>query len=163
MALDMVGSVAFYVIALITGLAAVMVVTLRNLLHAVLFLVLTFFGVAALFITAQAEFIAGVQVLIYAGAIAVLMIFAIMLTRNAVTAGNLPSRMQAPALLMSALTLAVMVTVFAGARWGVPAGGSAVTGLSLYDMLFNQYVLPFELASIFLLMAMIGAIVLAKD
>lgn len=163
MALDMIASVAFYLIALITGFAAVMVVTLRNLLHAVLFLVLAFFGVAALYITLEAEFIAGVQVLIYAGAIAVLMIFAIMLTRNAVTSGNLPSRMQAPALLVSALTLLVTVTAFIGAQWGVPAGVDVPTGTSLYDVLFNQFVLPFELASIFLLMAMIGAIVLAKD
>ncbi|MCX6022527.1 MAG: NADH-quinone oxidoreductase subunit J [Chloroflexi bacterium] len=161
--MDAVVSLAFYVIALITGFAAVMVVTLRNLLHAVLFLVLTFMGVAALYITLEAEFIAGVQVLIYAGAIAVLMIFAIMLTRNAVTAGNLPSRMQAPALLVSVLTLAVIVTSITAASWGMAPAISAPQGVSLYDVLFHQYVLPFEVASIFLLMAMIGAIVLAKD
>lgn len=161
--MDPVTSAAFYVIALITGFAAIMVVTLRNLLHAVLFLVLTFFGVAAFYITLQAEFLAGVQVLIYAGAIAVLMIFAIMLTRNAVQAGNLPSRMQAPAALVAVLTLAVMGLALTRARWGVPATVTAPTGTSLYDVLFNQYALPFEVASVFLLMAMIGAIVLAKD
>src|SRR5262245_18500705 len=98
---DVAVNLAFYLIASLTVASSVAVVTLRNLLHAVLFLILTFFCMAALYITLNAEFLAGVQVLVYAGAISVLMIFAVMMTRNAVTQGNLANRMQGPALLVA--------------------------------------------------------------
>lgn len=156
-------SLAFYTIAAVTAGSAVLVVTLRNLLHAVLFLVLTFFGMAALYITLNAEFLAAVQVLIYAGAITVLMIFAVMMTRNAVTQGNLPNRMQGPALLVALCTFAIMTVVLLGTHWGVVPAVQVQTSTDLYDALFTLYTLPFELASILLLIAMIGAIVLARE
>ncbi|MBI4498746.1 MAG: NADH-quinone oxidoreductase subunit J [Chloroflexi bacterium] len=156
-------SLAFYTVAAVTAVSALLVVTLRNLLHAVLFLVLTFFGMAALYITLNAEFLAGVQVLIYAGAIAVLMIFAIMMTRNAMTQGNLPNRMQGAALLVALSTFVVMTSVLLSTQWGLLSQAQVPTSADLYDALFTVYVLPFEVASILLLVAMIGAIVLAKD
>ena len=160
---DIAVSLAFYVIAAVTAGSALLVVTLRNLLHAVLFLVLTFLGMAALYITLNAEFLAGVQVLVYAGAITILMIFAVMMTRNAVTEGNLPNRMQGPALLVALSTFAVMTLVLYGTHWGVVPVAPAPASGDLADALFTLYALPFEVVSVLLLIAMIGAIVLARE
>jgi len=80
-----------------------------------------------------------------------------------VTSGNLPSRMQAPSMLAAFLLFGIMASAVVRSRWTAPALPAGDPKAGLYDALFNIYALPFEVASIFLLMAMIGAIVLAKD
>lgn len=148
--------------AAVTVVSALFVVSLRNIFHAVLALVLSFVGVAGLYVTLSAGFIAGVQVLIYAGAIAVLTLFAVFLTRNAMTQGNPPGRLQASALVAAMLVFFAMSYVFVTTTWP-QVSGNTYRPDELAATLFMTFVFPFELASVLLLVAMIGAIVIARE
>ena len=108
--------VIFWVLALGTVAPALGVVLIRDIFRAALLLVVVFLAVAGLFVMMNAEFLAVVQVLIYAGAIAILIIFAIMLTRD-VQQGNLPNRLQPAAVLFPALLLAALVFVALDTEW----------------------------------------------
>jgi len=156
-------TLSFYALAAVTVVSALMVVSLRNIFHAGLFLVLAFVGVAGIYLTLNAAFLAAVQVLVYGGAIAVLMLFAIFLTRNAMTQGNLSGRFQAPALLATLLVGVLFSYVLLMANWGSGKGAAEyIAPEQVADALFKEFVFPFELASIMLLVAMIGAIMLAR-
>ncbi len=156
-------TLSFYALATVTVVSALMVVSLRNIFHAGLFLVLAFIGVAGIYLTLNAAFLAAVQVLVYGGAIAVLMLFAIFLTRNAMTEGNLSGRFQAPAMVAALLIGVLFSYAFLMANWASGKGAAEyLPPEQVADALFNQFVFPFELASIMLLVAMIGAIVLAR-
>lgn len=164
MGTDLGYSVSFYVLAGLTVVSALLVVSLHNIFHAVLFLVLAFMGIAGLYLTLNAGFLAAVQVLIYAGAIIVLMLFAVFLTRNAMSQGNPASRLRASALVTGLLMFITLAYVFVNSHWAI--GPQEPLSLSLdvlANALFNTYVFPFELASIVLLIAMMGAILLAKE
>jgi NADH-quinone oxidoreductase subunit J len=141
-----------------------MIVLSRNLLHALLFLILTFVGMAGLFITLSADFVAVVQVLIYAGAIAVLMLFAIMLSPRSDrdNAGNL---LQLPALVLSTLFTLGMTFVIIQTNWREASRSGSIEGTStaIGNALLSPFVLPFEIASVLLVAAMIGAIVLVRE
>jgi NADH-quinone oxidoreductase subunit J len=164
---------AFYIISAIILGGAVAMVTSRSLVRSVVWMVTSFIGVGALFILLEAEFIAAVQVLVYAGGIVVLFLFVIML----VNLGDMQHeeylhRQWLPALLLVVvLTAEVGFLLWAGSRdFPRPAaeqvdsllrglGGNIETvGMSLY----TDYLLPFEVVSMLLLVAMIGAIYLAK-
>ena len=108
--------VVFWLLSLVVIGAALGVVLVKDLFRAALLLVVVFVAVAGLFVLLSAEFLAVVQVLSYAGAISVLIIFAVMLTRD-VQRGNLPNRLQLPAVLFSALLLAAMITAAVDTRW----------------------------------------------
>jgi len=110
--------VVFWLLAVVAIGAAMGVVLLKDLFRAALLLVVVFVAVAGLFVMLSAEFLAVVQVLIYAGAISVLIIFAIMLTRD-VQRGNLPNRLQLPAVLFAALLLAALVVVAVDTDWNL--------------------------------------------
>ncbi len=164
--------IIFLVAAAVTLGAAIVVVTARNLVHAALSLIVTFFAVAILFVLLQAGFLAAVQVVLYIGAIAILIIFAIMLTRRVMQDTGPQSNRQW--WLAAVLGAALFAALFLVLRQ-VPAFQQAATtaaavdadvalrslGASLVDP--NQYMLPFELASILLLVALIGSIVIAGD
>ncbi|MBI2846308.1 MAG: NADH-quinone oxidoreductase subunit J [Chloroflexi bacterium] len=156
-------SIAFWILAATSVMSALAVILLRDVFRAALFLVLTFLAVAGLFVTLRADFLAAVQVLIYAGAIAILIIFAIMLTRN-VQSGNPSNRLLGAVSFLSAILLAAIVYVALNTHWpqAKEAPLEATTG-PLADFIFNKYVLPFELASVLLLAAIVGAIVLVKE
>ena len=140
-----------------------MIIVVRNLFHAVLFLILSFIGIAGLYITLSADFVAVVQVLVYAGAIAVLMIFAIMLTPRS-DRGNAENLLQAPALLLAGLFLAGIVFVVIETDWREATRGSFdTTAAAIGEALLSPFVLPFEIASVLLVAAMIGAIVLVQE
>lgn len=140
-----------------------MVIVVRNLLHAVLFLILSFVGVAGLYITLSADFVAVVQVLIYAGAIAVLMIFAVMLTPRS-SRDNAEGLLQVPALVLSGLVASGLAFVALETDWRVASGGSFdSTTVAIGEALLSPFVLPFEIASVLLVAAMIGAIVLVRE
>ena len=161
---DIAQSIGFYAFAGVAVLASLAAVTLRNIFHAVLLLITSFVAVAALYLTLNAAFLAMVQIIIYAGAIAVLMLFAIFLTRNAMSTGNAPGRLQLSAAITAVVMLALFLYMFLNTRWAV--GSAAQAGFSpdtLADALFTTYLLPFEVASVVLLVAMIGAIVLVKE
>jgi NADH-quinone oxidoreductase subunit J len=108
--------VIFWFLAVAAIGAALGVVLVRDLFRAALLLIVVFIAVAGFFVMLSAEFLAVVQVLIYAGAISILIIFAVMLTRD-VQQGNLPNRLQVPAVLFAALLLAALVTVTVSTGW----------------------------------------------
>ncbi|PKB79929.1 MAG: hypothetical protein BZY88_10780 [SAR202 cluster bacterium Io17-Chloro-G9] len=108
--------VAFWFLAVAVIGAALGVVLVKDLFHAVLLLVVVFIAVAGLFVMMSAEFLGVVQVLIYAGAVSILVIFAVMLTRD-VQRGNLPNRIQIPAAVLAALLLAALVWTATQTQW----------------------------------------------
>ena len=159
-------SIAFWVIAVVAVVSSLAVIILKDIFHAALFLVVSFLAMAGLFVTLSADFVAVVQVLIYAGAISILLIFALMLTRQFQQA-NTANRLQAPGIFLGCLVLIALTMAFLNTAWRsdvrtevAPIGHT--TGF-LAEALFNRFVLPFEIAGLLLLAAMIGAIVLAKD
>jgi NADH-quinone oxidoreductase subunit J len=161
----------FIVTAIVTLGAALMVVTARSLIHSALWLVLALFGVGAMFVLLSAGFFAVVQVVIYIGAIAILMIFAIMLTRRVMREdGSRFNRGWWLAILMALVLLTGLVWMIQS--W---SGSSStmqplppdivdpIQSLGAVLVSPNGFVLPFELASILLLAALIGAIVVAWE
>lgn len=173
-----IATVAFYVIAVALVGSSLAVVMLRNIVHAALFLALSFGTAAGVYVLLNAEFIAIVQILIYAGAVTVLMLFAIMLTQNAMSQTSSPFSGQTwlAALIAVALAAGLIFTVGSGQMVvGSPDasvnlvnpinGGGTVAriGQLLYSPFNYSYVLPFEIASIVLLVAIIGAIVIGRE
>ncbi len=169
--------VAFSILAILLVGSALAVVTLRKIIHAALFLILVFGATAGLFVLLNAEFIAIVQILIYAGAVTILILFAIMLTQHAtLPSGNPVSKQWWLAGLVSILLATVVIYALTSssgtlvdASTGVNlvgqenAGGSVVhIGQLLYSPFTYSYVLPFEVASVVLLVAIIGAIVIGR-
>ena len=155
--------IAFWVLAAVTVGSALAVVLLRDLFRAALLLVLCFFAIAGIYITLHADFLAAVQVLIYIGAIAVLIIFAIMLTRE-LHRGSPSGRLRFPALAASLLMLMTLVFIVLGTDWLPQATPpQAPTTGALAEVLFNNFVLTFEVAAALLLAAIIGAIVITRE
>jgi NADH-quinone oxidoreductase subunit J len=171
----------FYILALVTVVSAIMVITRPNAVHSALWLVLTFFAVAGLFILQGAEFIAAVQVLVYAGGIMVLFLFVIMLVNIETVVGFVAPRGRlVTAVALAALTVIVVGIVVASAETpgtvSLPQGGlgpaspgeTLVEGVELGNLeavgmkLLTSYLLSFELVSVVLLVAIIGAIVLCR-
>ncbi|MFQ5743503.1 MAG: NADH-quinone oxidoreductase subunit J [Acidobacteriota bacterium] len=163
---------AFYLLAAIILGGAVMMVSSRNLVHSVIWMVASFIGIAGLFILLEAEFVAAVQILVYAGGIVVLFLFVIML----VNLGDIQQmeylhHQWLPAMLLALLLVGELgFLLWAGGQQlptnRLPAE-SVLRGLggntqTLGMMLYTDYLLPFEVASVLLLVAMIGAIYLAK-
>lgn len=142
------------------------VVLSRNAVHSALFLLLNFASMALLYLMLGAQFLAIAQILVYAGAIVVLFIFAVMLIGNEVV-DDLISRGRSIhrwiALVLSVLFLAGSTYTLISAKVGVPAGAPEQGSIqSVGALMYTRYLLPFELASVLLLAAMIGAIVLAR-
>jgi NADH-quinone oxidoreductase subunit J len=165
-------SIAFYTIAAFILGFAVLVVTTKDTVHSVLFLVLDFLFVAALYVLLGAQFLAVIQVLVYAGGIVVLYLFVVMLVnlKRPPEAHHDPLRRTRLGFFLAA---AVLVELGAIAVWGGSSGTAApaaaasalpVTGNTeqVGWLLYTNYLIPFEIASMLLLVAMIGAIVLAK-
>ena len=172
------GAILFYVVAVITVAAAVGVVTLRNPVHAAVSLLLTFFMVAVLFIMNHAEFLAAVQVLVYAGGIMVLYLFVIMLVRvknlsieEVFLTGIAPLAVLGGVLLGTLVAAGILLGSMAAGdasadvmRTIVTEGGSEVIGNTeaVGWVLYMKYLVPFEIVSVLLLVAMIGAIVFGR-
>ena len=162
--MDSVGfHLAFWSLAAITVGGALMVIVSRNLIHAVIYLILSFIGVAGLFLTLSADFLALVQILIYVGAIAVLMLFAILLTPHAIR-DNAETPMRYPAAILMGLVIAAGAFVALETDWGamrdeaIPAQARVIG-----ESLINHYVLPFEIGAVLLTAALVGAIALARE
>ena len=154
---------AFWSLAAITVGGALMVIVSRNLIHAVIFLILSFLGVAGLYLTLSAEFLALVQILVYVGAIAVLMLFAIMLTPHA-GRDNSETPMRYPAAILMGLVIAAGVFVALDTDWGVMREAAVPGQVRIIgESLINSYVLPFEIAAVLLTAALVGAVALARE
>jgi len=179
--------IAFWVIAISTIIAAIAVVQLKDLFRSALFLVVSFIGVAGMFVLLRAEFLAAVQILIYVGAISVLIIFAILMTRD-VEEGSPSNRLRIPVGIIVALFLAVAIFVVVDTEWrllepamggdSVEAAGGVVLSADsvakvnevfsntvpmIARLLVNDFVLAFEVASVLLLAAVIGALALIRE
>jgi NADH-quinone oxidoreductase subunit J len=157
--------IIFFVVAVITLVAAFLVVTAKSLVHSALWLIMALFGVAVIYVFLEAGFFAVAQVLIYIGAIAILFIFAVMLTRKDMR--DKGSQHNATWLLAALAAIALFVGLFfVLSSWAsfsttkpvIPPGMNTLAELGQALVSPNAYLLPFELASVLLVAAMIGAI-----
>jgi NADH-quinone oxidoreductase subunit J len=160
--------VAFWILAIAMAAAAIGVVRSSNIVHAALFLVVVLAGAAAIYILLVAEFVAWVQVLIYIGAVIILFLFGIMLTRAPMRPeGNLDNDQRWPAAIVAAGLLAVLITLLIDAFGDkeieladdlLQVGRTGPVGESI----FRQFVVPFEVVSMLLLAALVGAVAIAR-
>jgi NADH-quinone oxidoreductase subunit J len=165
-------TIAFFIFALFILGGGLGVVTTRNLIHGTLYLILSLFGVAGFFVLLSAPFLASVQVLVYIGAIAILIVFAVMLTRSMTRLRDLYNEQWVLSgivaiLLFALLAIGIVMPVWGqnGSRANIQPDPVVVDTVDLGKALVDQngYVLPFEVASLLLTAAMIGAIVIARD
>jgi NADH-quinone oxidoreductase subunit J len=157
-------SPAFIIIAFLTLLAAASAMSLRNLVHSALALAVTFAGIAALYLNLDAQFVGFAQILVYVGAVAILIVFAILLTRS----GDTPNQaVLAPGWIYG---IAISAVVFTMLGWTVlnssalpkeTSSAPAATVKNIGDALMNKYVLPLEIIGLLLTAAMIGAVIIA--
>lgn len=166
-------NVIFFIIAIVICSAAVGVVRTKNVVHAALFLVTVLAGVAGLFLLIAAEFLAWVQVLIYIGAVTVLLLFGIMLTRAPMgKSDDLDNDSKLPAYAVASATLillvALIVDAFDSSEKIVISGKEATKTLAngqidaLGGSILYTYIFPFEVVGLLLLAALIGAVVMAR-
>ncbi|PYN32658.1 MAG: NADH-quinone oxidoreductase subunit J [Candidatus Rokuibacteriota bacterium] len=157
--------VAFFAIAAIAVASALGLILRPNAIHGALFLVVNLGSVAALYLTLGAEFLAAAQVIVYAGAIMVLFVFAIMvLIPGKEETGPDPRRgARLVAVPVGALLLLLLV-IAVGGRWSGPRGPAGPSGSAgaVGRLLFTNYLFPFELTSVLLLAAMVGVLLLAR-
>jgi NADH-quinone oxidoreductase subunit J len=159
--------VVFIVLSAITLIGALGAVTSRNLFHAALFLVLSFIGVAGFYILLEAEFLAMVQLLVYVGAISILIIFAVMLSRRMMSPEVKTRNEQwAWGLVAAVVLFAILSFILLRVAWPVaeirlPDDLMTELGRALVDP--GQYLLIFEVASVLLLVALVGAVIIARE
>lgn len=180
--------VIFIIVSALTLIAGIFVVTLRNLFHAALWMMLSFLGVAGLYVLLETGFMAATQLLVYIGAISILVIFAIMMTRRLMQTTETPFNTQwvwggvAAALVFGLITAVLAQVLSLDPASIVGVDGSIVLNAkpSIEDPVINEainnnvvalgesfvsadaYVLPFELASVLLLVALVGSIIIAR-
>lgn len=153
----------FYVIAAVTVAGGLGVVTARNVIHSALFLILTLIGVAAIYVLLASEFLAIVQVLVYGGAVTILILFAMMLTRVRDVAGPIDGPQRPVAVLAATVFLGTTVLAVTQTEWRGNTDEATVVSINeIGDALFTTWAMPFEIASLVLMVALIGAIVLAR-
>jgi len=155
--------VVFILVAIVTASAAGLTVTSRNLVHAALFLAVTLAGIAGVFLVLHADLLALVQLVVYVGAVAVLFLFGLMLTRAPIGREALDGQNRGLALAVSStlfVVLSALIIQAFGSTRAVVVDGPNVNDLGL--AIFRDWVLPFEVLSMLLLAALIGAIVLAR-
>jgi NADH-quinone oxidoreductase subunit J len=166
--LPTVQQVVFLGVAAFVALTSLTVVLSRNLFYNALALVGTLFGVAGIYLLLEAEFLAISQILVYVGAIATLITFAIMLTRGIMFGHTSPTNHQfLPASIMGVLFFIVMAGVISSGPWsgaGEPLTASAESMIADLGVAFaTTYVIPFEAVGVLLLVALVGAVMLARD
>jgi NADH-quinone oxidoreductase subunit J len=158
--------VVFWVLFAMMAFAAFRVVTSGNVVHAALYLVVTLLGAAAMFVLMLAEFVAWVQVLVYVGAIIVLMLFGLMLTRAPIGKGAFDNDQKLVAALTAgglfAVTTWIVYDAFDGKEIALSDASEGIRTGTIGEVIFSSYVLPFEIVSILLLAALVGAVVIAR-
>jgi NADH-quinone oxidoreductase subunit J len=159
--------VIFIILSAVTLIGALGVVVSRNLFYAAIFLILSFVGVAGYYVLLQAEFLAMIQILVYVGAISILIIFAIMVSRRFMSPKYRARNEQwVWALVAAAALFAILVVILIQVDWpvvqaGVPEGTLVELGKALVDP--EQFLLVFEVASVLLLVALVGAVIVARE
>lgn len=157
----------FYFLSFVAVLSALMVVFSKNPIYSVLYLIITFFAIAGHYVLLHAEFLAIVHVIVYAGAIMVLFLYVIMLLNlNTETEPHKSNTLKVAATICGGLLLVVLVGSLKGAEviTAAQVNDPSVLGSvkNLGKILFNEFLFPFEVASVLLLTAMIGVVMLAK-
>jgi NADH-quinone oxidoreductase subunit J len=160
--------IAFWILSAITVIGAILAITMRNLVHCVLSLILFFLGIAGHYLLLRADFLFAVQVLIYIGAVAVLILFAIMLTRHV-------TGTEGPREVLGGKWWAGMGTavIIAGLLWAIirkdplaqmlPAGVASTSVAEIGRALVADWLVPFEAMAVLLTAALIGAVVIALE
>ncbi|OGN87618.1 MAG: NADH-quinone oxidoreductase subunit L [Chloroflexi bacterium RBG_13_46_14] len=157
--------IAFWIMAVVGVVAALGVIFLKNVFHTALSLILCLLTVAGIYITLSADFLAGVQILVYVGGISILVILAIMLTRE-VHRGNLNNKLRIPAFIIVAVFLGIILYAMLNTSWPVttPPPMEPTTATLADKMLGNNgFILGIEIAGALLLAAVLGAIVLVRE
>jgi NADH-quinone oxidoreductase subunit J len=153
--------IVFYLFALITVVSAFIVVFSKNVIYSAFSLLFTFVGVAGLYVLLYADFLAITQVMIYVGGILVLMLFGVMLTSKLISVDLKTGTVQAvPALILVAIVAGTLAGLFYSTWRESPLPAAAVeatTTSTIGEMLMTTYLLPFEIASVILVVALIGA------
>lgn len=176
MHIDSIEQVVFYVIAILAVISALGVVFSQDIIHSALFLVLTLLLTAGVYVLLSAEFLALVQVLVYGGGVAILVLFAAMITRVRELRQSLDGPQKPFAVVATLAVVAVLVVMVVRTHWGatgspsqiqqvttVNTAGATVAGANaIGNDLFSSFAVPFEIASLVLLVALVGAIVLIR-
>ncbi|MGH2808851.1 MAG: NADH-quinone oxidoreductase subunit J family protein [Actinomycetota bacterium] len=165
MTLPLYQQIAFWLLAVVIAGSAVRVVTARNVIHAALYLVATLMSAGMLYIFLLAEFVAWVQVLVYVGAIVVLMLFGLMLTRAPIGTGNFDNDQRLLAAICAGAVFGVTSWILVEAfdtRKIILDVERPTTSANIGELIFSDFVLPFEVVSVLLLAALVGAVVIAK-
>ena len=157
--------IVFWILAIISVVAALAVIVLRDVFRAALALILLFLVIAGIYITLHADFLAVVQILVYVGAISILLIVGIMLTRD-VHKGNPSGKLRLPAIIVGFLLFVTLAVTAASTKWMIsdkPPLENTVVFLG--EKLFGEggFILPVEITAILLLTAVLGAIVLIRE
>jgi NADH-quinone oxidoreductase subunit J len=158
-------TIVFYLFTLLTLVSASVVVFSKNIVHSAFSLLFTFFGVAGLYVLLMADFLAVTQLMIYVGGILVLVIFGVMLTSRQINVDAKTGTVQTlPAVLIVAAIAGTLVGMFWSTNW--PQMGTLPetlsSGKNIGELLLTSYLLPFEVASVILLVALIGAAMIAR-
>lgn len=158
-------TIVFWILAVLSVVGALSVVVLRDIFRAALALVFTFFVIAGVYVSLNADFLAAVQVLVYVGAIAILLIFALMLTREPHRAST-TGMLRFPALIVALILTGVMVYVVISTNWTISTAKPVEDTVSVIaNSLFrgDGFILPLEIGALLLLAAVIGAAVMARE
>jgi NADH-quinone oxidoreductase subunit J len=157
-------NIGFWILAVVCIVAALMVVSLRNVFRAALALVMCFLAIAGLYFILRAEFLGVIQILVYVGAVSVVIILAIMMTRE-YQRGSPDNRFRVPAFIIAALFLGVVLFAMVNTSWNVAGEVPATDTAALAHKLFGEdgYILPILISGTLLLAAVVGAVVLVRD
>jgi NADH-quinone oxidoreductase subunit J len=154
----------FWLLAIITLGSAILMVMNKNIFHSALFMVVTFIGVAAMYLMLQADFMAAVQILVYGGAIAIFIVFGIMLTvRGEMKQTNLFSGNVIGAGIVSLILIVINALMVIMTKWPVSsAAPPEETVDQIAELMLTKFVVPFEVVAVLLLVALLGAVIIAK-
>lgn len=157
--------IAFFILSLFTIGGAVFMISFTRVVHMVVALAFTFLSIAGLYVLLEAEFVAVTQVLVYAGAVAILMLFGIMLTKHHEPEQEEQRRKSHKwlAFIVVAAFFAIVFFTLQGVVWdSQPQSFAEDNILTIGKLMFTEYVIPFELVSVLLLVALVGAIIMAR-
>jgi NADH-quinone oxidoreductase subunit J len=157
------GDALFFVLAAIMLIAGLLVVTMKDIIRCGLAMIVCFGALAGIYVLIGAPLVGAAQVIVYIGAISVLILFAIMLTQTKDAPSRLVFQTQAGAAAIASVVIAIIISLAVLATdWGELAKRVRIATIDLARVLFDQYVLPFEIVSVLLLAAVIGGVFLAK-
>ncbi|MFH0989113.1 MAG: NADH-quinone oxidoreductase subunit J [bacterium] len=158
-------TIAFYLFAFITLVSASIVVFSKNIVHSAFSLLFTFFGVAGLYVLLMADFLAITQLMIYVGGILILILFGVMLTTNMVNLEMKTNSLKTlPAVIITSALAGTLIGIFWSTEWRMlpPLPPLETTAREIGMMFLSSYILPFEIASVVLLVALFGSAMIAR-